>query len=156
VLRLNESVKSSRFTPSLFALGTFNLSKALQAEVGLRQNFSSDFGGSLNPSLGLNWTASKAVSLRGSWVSVRRLPGLDQQFAYDTVHNWFPNEDLKPESGSSWTAGIDFKPSPKFSGQVTYFGSALSDRIATQATRLNGRTVSQWQNIGRFGIGIAV
>jgi vitamin B12 transporter len=153
VARFNESVKSSRFTPSLFALGTFNLSNAFQAEVGLRQNFSSDFGGSLNPSLGLNWAANKAVSVRGSWVSVRRLPGLDQQFAYDTVHNWFPNEDLKPESGSSWTAGIDFKPSAKFSGQVTYFGSALSDRIATQATRLNGRTVSQWQNIGRVNTG---
>jgi vitamin B12 transporter len=149
VLRFNETVKSSRFTPALFALGTFKLSDTFQAELGLRQNFSNDFGNSLNPSLGLNWSPSKAIGLRGSWVSVKRLPGLDQQFAYDTVHGWFPNENLNAERGSSWTAGMDFKPGGAFSAQLTYFGSALNDRIATQPTLLNGRTVSQWQNIGK-------
>ncbi len=149
VLRFNETVKSSRFTPALFALGTFKLSDTFQAELGLRQNFSADFGNSLNPSLGLNWSPTPTIGLRGSWVSVKRLPGLDQQFAYDTVHGWFPNENLNAETGSSWTAGMDFKPGGPFSAQLTYFGSALRDRISTQPTRLNGRTVSQWQNIGK-------
>jgi vitamin B12 transporter len=149
VLRFNETVKSSRFTPALFALGTIKLGDNFQTEIGLRQNFSADFGSSLNPSLGLNWSPSSTIGLRGSWVSVKRLPGLDQQFAYDTVHGWFPNENLTAEKGSSWTAGFDFKPGEAFSAQLTYFGSALNDRIATQPTRLNGRTVSQWQNIGK-------
>ncbi|MBD2328053.1 TonB-dependent receptor [Alkalinema sp. FACHB-956] len=149
VNQFNEVVETSRFTPALFALGTLQLTPTLRTELGLRQNFSGDFGSSLNPSVGLNWLPNRTIGLRGSWVSVRRLPGLDQQFAYDTVHNWFPNENLQPESGSSWTAGIDFKPSPQWAGQVTYFGSALSDRIAIQATPRNGRTISQWQNIGK-------
>ncbi len=149
VRRFNETVETSRFTPALFALGTFKLVDQLQAEVGLRQNFSADFGNSLNPSLGLNWSPSSTIGLRGSWVSVKRLPGLDQQFAYDTVHNWFPNADLQAEKGSSWTAGIDFNPGKQFSGQLTYFGSTLRDRIAIQPSPLNGRTVSQWQNIGK-------
>lgn len=149
VRRFNEEIKTSRFTPALFALGTLKLTEAFQAELGLRQNFNGNFGSSLNPSLGLRWSANQAIGLRGSWNSVKRLPGLDQQFAYDTVHNWFPNENLKAEKGSSWTAGMDLNLGDRFSGQVTYFGSNLRDRIATQPSRLNGRTVSQWQNIGR-------
>jgi vitamin B12 transporter len=149
VSRFNETVKVSRFTPALFALGKFDLSDTVKAELGLRQNFSADFGNSLNPSLGLNWSPSSTIGLRGSWVSVKRLPGLDQQYAYDTVHNWFPNENLQAERGSSWTAGVDLNRGGAFSGQLTYFGNTLRDRIAIQPTLLNGRTVSQWQNIGK-------
>jgi vitamin B12 transporter len=149
VRAFNERVSPSRFTAALFGLSTFKLSDTLKAELGLRQNFSDEQGSSLNPSLGLNWSPTPTIGLRGSWVSVRRLPGLDQLFAYDTVHGWFPNPNLKPETGSSWTTGIDINPGGKFSGQVTYFGSTLNDRLSTQPTRLNGRTVSQWQNIGR-------
>ncbi len=146
----NGRIDQSRFLPSFFALGTIDLAPTLQAELGLRQNFSSDrLGSSLNPSLGLNWSATKTFNLRGSWVSVRRLPGLDQLYAYDTVHGWFPNANLNAESGSAWTVGVDFKPNDKFTGQLTYFGNSLSDRIATQASILNGRTVTQWQNIGQ-------
>jgi vitamin B12 transporter len=149
VRRFNEDIKASRFTPALFALGKFDLNDTLKAELGLRQNFSTDFGSSLNPSLGLNWSPTQTIGLRGSWVSVKRLPGLDQQFAYDTVHNWFPNENLNAERGSSWTAGVDLNRGGAFSGQLTYFGSTLRDRIAIQPSPLNGRTVSQWQNIGK-------
>ncbi len=146
----NGRIDQSRFLPSFFALGTIDLASNFQAELGLRQNFSSDrLGSSLNPSLGLNWAATKTVNLRGSWVSVRRLPGLDQLYAYDTVHGWFPNANLNAESGSAWTVGVDFKPNDKFTGQLTYFGNSLSDRIATQSSILNGRTVNQWQNIGQ-------
>jgi vitamin B12 transporter len=149
VRRFNEEIKASRFTPALFALGTLKLADTIQAELGLRQNFSRDFGSSLNPSFGLRWAPSKMIGLRSSWNSVKRLPGLDQQFAYDTVHNWFPNENLKAEKGSSWTAGMDLNFSDRFSAQLTYFGSNLRDRIAIQPSPFNGRTVSQWQNIGK-------
>ncbi len=146
----NGRIDQSRFLPSFFALGTIDLASNVQAELGLRQNISSDrLGSSLNPSLGLNWAATKTINLRGSWVSVRRLPGLDQLYAYDTVHGWFPNSNLNAESGSAWTVGIDFKPNDKFTGQLTYFGNSLSDRIATQASILNGKPVTQWQNIGQ-------
>ena len=144
----NGRINESRFLPSFFALGTIDLAKNFQVELGLRQNFSNSLGNSLNPSLGLNWAASKTINLRGSWVAVRRLPGLDQLYAYDTVHGWFPNANLKAESGSAWTVGVDFKPNEKFTGQLTYFGNSINDRIATQPTRRNGRTISQWQNIG--------
>ncbi len=149
VSALNEVERRNRFNTALFALNTVQLSNSLQAELGLRQNFNANFGSSLNPSLGLRWGANSSLALRGSWVSVRRLPGLDQLYVYDTVHNWLPNEDLKAERGSSWSGGMDVKFAPGLTGQFTYFGSSLRDRIATQPTRIGGRLLTQWQNIGR-------
>jgi vitamin B12 transporter len=143
---LNGKIDQSRFLPSLFALGTIDLGSNVQAELGLRQNFTDRAGSALNPSLGLNWSATKAFNLRGSWVSVRRLPGLDQLYAYDTVHRWLPNDQLKPEFGSSWTIGADLKFNDKFTGQLTYFGSSLNDRLGTQSTGIG--QPSKWQNIG--------
>lgn len=78
--------------------------------------------------------------MRGSWASVRRNPGLDQKYLYDTVHGWLPNQDLIPETGSNWTAGIDINLSQNLTGQFTYFGSSLDDRL--------GIVQGQWQNIG--------
>ncbi len=146
VSAFNGKIDQSRFLPSLFALGTIDLGSNIQAELGLRQNFTDRAGSALNPSLGLNWSATKAFNLRGSWVSVRRLPGLDQLYAYDTVHGWLPNDQLKPEFGSSWTIGADLKLNDKFTGQLTYFGSSLNDRIATQSLGIG--QPSKWQNIG--------
>ncbi|MFM6224039.1 MAG: TonB-dependent receptor domain-containing protein, partial [Dolichospermum sp.] len=58
------------------------------------------------------------------------------------VHNWNPNPDLKPETGSTWTAGVDIKFSEKLLGQFTYFGNSLDNRLG-----VNTQTRT-WQNIG--------
>ena len=137
---LNEEEERERFQTALFALNTWKITNNFQAELGLRQNFTSDFGSYLNPSVGLRWAISPGVALRGSWVSVQRDPGIDQLYVYDTVHNWLPNPDLEPEVGSSWTAGVDVKFAENLTGQFTYFGSSLTDRLGIQAGR--------WTNIG--------
>ncbi|HAJ59249.1 MAG TPA: TonB-dependent receptor [Cyanobacteria bacterium UBA8543] len=139
-IELNGTENKDRFHGALFALNTWKISKTFQADFGLRQNFTSEFGSYLNPSAGLRWAITPAVAMRGSWVSVQRNPGLDQLYVYDTVHNWLPNPDLTPEKGSSWTAGVDVKVSPRLTGQFTYFGNSLRDRLGIQA--------GKWANIG--------
>lgn len=139
-IALNENEARDRFHTALFALNTWKISDRFQADLGLRQNFNTEFGNYLNPSVGLRWAASPKIAVRGSWVSVQRNPGLDQLYIYDTVHNWLPNSDLDPETGSSWTAGVDVSFSRNLTGQVTYFGSSLNDRLGIQ----DGR----WANIG--------
>jgi vitamin B12 transporter len=136
----NGEVDKDRFQTALFALNTWQLSKTIQAEFGLRQNFTNDFGNYLNPSLGLQWLIAPGVSVRSSFVSVHRNPGLDQLYVYDTVHNWLSNPDLKPETGSSRTAGISVQFSSGLTGEFTYFGSRLKDRLSVQSGR--------WTNIG--------
>ncbi|NJR48716.1 MAG: TonB-dependent receptor [Leptolyngbyaceae cyanobacterium CSU_1_3] len=138
--RFNEAESRDQFHGALFALNTWQVTRGLQIEAGLRQNFNSQFGSYLNPSVGARWAASPAIAFRGSWVSVHRNPGLDQLYVFDTVHNWQPNPDLDPETGSSWTAGMDVQFARNFTGQFTYFGSRLNDRLGVQAGR--------WTNIG--------
>ncbi len=139
-IALNQTESRDRFNAALFALNTWKLTDTVQTEFGLRQNFNSEYGSDLNPSAGLRWAITPSIAVRGSWASVQRNPGLDQLYVYDTVHNWLPNPDLEPEKGSSWTAGIDVAFSPSLTGQFTYFGSSLRDRLGTQAGR--------WVNIG--------
>lgn len=138
--RLNETEDRDRFEVALFALNTLKLSDTFQVDLGLRQNFNSEFGSNLNPSVGTRWAITPSVALRGSWALVQRNPGLDQLYVFDTVHNWLPNSDLDPEKGSSWTAGVDVKFSRNLTGQFTYFGSRLDNRLGIQAGR--------WENIG--------
>jgi vitamin B12 transporter len=76
-------------------------------------------------------------------VSVRRNPGLDQLYLYDTVHNWLPNPDLEAERGSAWNAGIDVRLAPTVSAQLTYFGNRL-----WQSVKRSDWHCRRWENIG--------
>jgi vitamin B12 transporter len=121
----NEKEDRSVLNTALFAVNTWKISDTFQIDLGLRQSFDSQFGSYFNPSGGLRYTVN---------------PVLDQLYVFDTVHNWNPNPDLKPETGSTWTAGVDIKFSEKLLGQFTYFGNSLDNRL--------GIISGKWQNIG--------
>jgi outer membrane cobalamin receptor len=125
---------------ALFAVNTFNISNNFQIDLGLRQSFDGEFGNYLNPSAGLRYALTPTVAVRGSWAGGQRNPGLDQLYVYDTVHGWEANPDLKPETGSSWTAGLDVRLANNLIGQFTYFGSSLDNRLGIIAGR--------WENVG--------
>jgi vitamin B12 transporter len=139
-ISLNQEENRNLTNTALFAVNTWDISKQLQIDLGLRQSFDSKFSSYLNPSVGLRYGVTPKIAFRGSWTGGQRNPGLDQLYTYDTVHGWLPNPDLEPETGSSWTAGIDFNLSKNFTGQVTYFGSSLDNRL--------GIVSGKWQNIG--------
>jgi len=139
-IRFNEVENRDRTNVALFALNTFKILNNVQFELGLRQNFNTEYGNSADPSAGLRWDLTPNLAIRGSWVAVRRIPGLDQLYLFDTVHNWLPNPNLKPEIGSAWTAGIDFRLNSDVTAQLTYFGNSLENRISVVAGR--------WENIG--------
>lgn len=136
----NETEDRNVFNTALFAVNTWRFSQNFQVDLGLRQNFDGQFGNYLNPSVGFRYAVTPTVAFRGSWAGSQRNPGLDQLYVYDTVHGWEPNPDLNPETGSAWTAGFDVKLSDNLSGQITYFGSSLDNRLGI----VNGR----WENIG--------
>ncbi|MEA5583088.1 TonB-dependent receptor [Nodularia harveyana UHCC-0300] len=139
-ISLNETENRNVLNTALFAVNTLNISNNFQVDLGLRQSFDGEFGNYLNPSAGLRYALSPTVAMRGSWAGGQRNPGLDQLYVYDTVHGWEPNSDLTPETGSSWTAGVDVKLANNLIGQFTYFGSSLDNRLGIIAGR--------WENIG--------
>ncbi|WP_109008435.1 TonB-dependent receptor plug domain-containing protein [Nostoc commune] len=136
----NEKEDRSLFNTALFAVNTWNISDNFLIDLGLRQTFDSQFGNYLNPSVGLRYAVTPIVAVRGSWAGAQRNPGLDQLYVYDTVHGWRPNPDLSPETGSTWSAGVDVNFSQNLIGQFTYFGSSIGDRLGVIAGR--------WENIG--------
>ncbi|WP_026734936.1 TonB-dependent receptor plug domain-containing protein [Fischerella sp. PCC 9605] len=139
-IALNEIENNSLLNTALFVVNTWNITNNLELDLGLRQNFDSQFGNYLNPSVGLRYAVTPNLAVRGSWAGGQRNPGLDQLYLYDTVHGWLPNPDLEPETGSSWTAGIDVNFSDNLTGQFTYFGSSLDNRL--------GIIQGKWENIG--------
>jgi vitamin B12 transporter len=140
--RVNTGVVSrDRSQVALFALNTLQLDNNFQLELGLRQNFTNDFGSYLNPTVGTRWNITPEIVFRNSFAVLQRNPGLDQLFVPDSIHNWLPNPNLIPEKGVAYTAGFDFNLSNSFTAQLTYFGSSLSDRLGIIAGR--------WQNVGQ-------
>ncbi len=142
----NDVENRNVFNTALFAVDTWKINDKIALDLGFRQNFNSQFGNYLNPSLGSRWDISPNIALRASVTGAQRNPGLDQLYLYDTVHGWFPNPNLKPETGTNWTAGLDLAFSPTATGTITYFGSSLNNRLATQAV---SPTITQWANIGQ-------
>jgi vitamin B12 transporter len=136
----NETENRSVLNTALFAVNSWNITNNFQLDLGLRQNFDGQFGNYLNPSAGLRYALTPTIAMRGSWAGGQRNPGLDQLYVYDTVHGWEPNPDLEPETGSTWTAGLDIKFSENLTGQFTYFGSSIDNRLGVIAGR--------WANIG--------
>jgi outer membrane cobalamin receptor len=145
-IAFNDVENRNVFNTALFAVDTWKISDRVAVDLGFRQNFNSQFGNYLNPSLGSCWEIAPNLALRASVAGAQRNPGLDQLYLYDTVHGWSPNPNLKPETGATWTAGFDLAFSPTSTGTITYFGSNLNDRLATQAV---SSTVTQWANIGQ-------
>lgn len=141
LVKFNGIVDRDRFSVALFALNTLQLDPNFQLELGLRQNFTSEFGSYLNPTVGTSWKITPDLTFRNSFAVLQRNPGLDQLYVFDTVHNWLPNPNLVPEKGVAYTAGLDWRVSDQFLAQLTYFGSNLSDRLGIIAGR--------WENVGQ-------
>jgi vitamin B12 transporter len=145
-IAFNDIENRNVFNTALFAVDTWKITDRVALDLGFRQNFNSQFGNYLNPSLGSRWEITPQVALRASIAGAQRNPGLDQLYLFNTVHGWLPNPNLKPERGTTWTAGVDLALSPTSTGTITYFGSNLTDRIAIQSI---GPTATQWSNIGQ-------
>jgi vitamin B12 transporter len=137
----NGVVSRDRLLVALFALNTLQLDDNFQLELGLRQNFTNDFGSYLNPTVGTRWNITPDLIFRNSFAVLQRNPGLDQLYVPDSIHRWLPNPNLVPEKGVAYTAGFDFNLSKSFVAQLTYFGSSLSDRLGIIAGR--------WENVGQ-------
>lgn len=115
----------------------------------------SDFGGTFNPTVRLQWIPTEFLKLRASWGRSFRAPKLDD--LYDTSENIAgsvvlpdprsatgrslvlveqgSNPALKQETAKTWTAGIDLAPTflPGSSFSLTYYSIDYQNRIAIPA-----------------------
>ncbi len=125
----------------------------LDLSIAGRYEEYSDFGDTFNPKVGLNWRPSSSISLRGSWGTSFRAPGLAENDprsgGYGLYGDTLPcahrapaatcfgigiaggNPDVKAEEATTWSAGIEITPNalPDLRASLTYFDIDYENQI---------------------------
>lgn len=121
----------------------------------------SDFGSKTNPKVGLAWLPLPSITLRGTYGTSFKAPRINDLYTLstglavpvptvlggpDSNGDGFTrllvvgggNAQLKPETGETWTAGLEWSPAtvPGLRAQASYWDVHFEDRIARLATLL--------------------
>lgn len=158
--RSTASVFAELFVPLVSEDMNVPLMRSLDIDAAVRYDNYSDFGGTTNPKIGATWTVNNAISIRGSWGTSFRAPALtdtnpqnyssaliglplannsgrtDIGFLYPGNSSAYvilgANPDLQPETATTWSAGVDFKPVSGLKLSATYYNTRYSNQIVGQ------------------------
>ncbi|MCW2406515.1 iron complex outermembrane receptor protein [Sphingobium sp. B1D7B] len=126
----------------------------LELNAAVRHDKYSDVGSTTNPKFGLNWQPVRGVKLRGSYGTSFRAPTIPE--IYGNSNNIFgqsyqnpaggaplqgyalsgPNLDLKPETATTWSVGLDFEPTSNLSLGVTYWDVKYENQVLANLSNL--------------------
>ena len=142
----------------------------LDLDIAGRYEHYSDFGGTSHPKIGLNWTPADGWMVHASYGTSFRAPLLSelvgplrgvfvQTYSDPLAANGTSvgytlgggNQSLKPETATTFSAGVDFSPTPQSKISLTYYnidyknqiGSYLSDLTILQQTNQLGGLVTR-------------
>ncbi len=118
----------------------------LEVSLAGRVEHYDDVGTTADPKIGVIWEPVKDLRLRATYGTSFRAPALSEVFGAQTSNATFlargaerilvlslngGNPDLKPETATSWTAGIDFTPAalPGLSISATWFNTRFDQQI---------------------------
>ncbi|MCE3288248.1 MAG: TonB-dependent receptor [Caulobacter sp.] len=154
------SVYGELFIPIVGEANAVPMIQSLSLSISGRYDDYSDFGSTSNPKIGLNWAPVDGVTVRASYGTSFRAPGLRQvgatvgayylsaaqatTFANDptrgaaqvnTVYLLGGNKDLQPEEATTWSAGIEVNPValPDLRASLTYYNIEYTEVIGTPA-----------------------
>lgn len=154
------SVYGELFIPIVGDANAVPMVRSLSLSLSGRYDDYSDFGSTSNPKVGLNWEPAEGVTVRASYGTSFRAPGLRQvgatvgsyylsaaqatTFANDptrggaqvnTVYLLGGNRDLQPEEATTWSAGIAVNPValPDLRASLTYYNIEYTEVIGTPA-----------------------
>lgn len=157
------SVYGELFVP-LFGAGNERPGlRRLSLSMSFRYDDYSDFGSTSNPKFGVDWQPVEGLTLRGSYGTSFRAPGLRQVGAtvgayylsaanaavyandptrgltqVNTVYLLGGNKNLQPEEATTWSFGAEFNPAflPSLRASVTYYNIEYTDVIGTPSAAL--------------------
>lgn len=139
---------------ALFAENELRIMETLRLTLGARYDDHSTFGGKLSPRGYLVWNATPSLTLKGGVSRGFKTPRLDQiaegitGFGGQGTIPLLGSPGLKPETSTTYEAGVYFDNGGFFSGNVTVFNNAFKDKIAAGPGIPNCRFVG---NPGRPG-----
>ncbi len=150
---LGRQVKAAFAELALPIVGPSNSSsgmRALNLSLAGRYEDYSDFGTTLNGKLGVTWAPTQSVALRATWGNSFKAPRLNQLLTtYPEAFDFFlplpsqtgsvnslvrfgNNADLKEETATTWTFGIEMSPAalPALSTSLTFWEVNYKDRVS--------------------------
>lgn len=159
---LDRNIKSAYgelFVPIFGADNQAPLMRSLALSLSGRYDDYSDFGSTFNPKIGLDWDPVGGLTLRGTYGTSFRAPGLRDVGAtvgayyfnaaaiagstfrdptrgaaqVDTIFLLGGNRGLQPEKARTWSVGADLNPAvlPGFRAGVTFYDIHYTDVIGT-------------------------
>ena len=158
-----KSVFAEVFVPLVGPGNAGPLMQSLDLSVSGRYDDYSDFGATTNPKVGINWSPTDGLLVRGSYGTSFRAPGTRQLgatvgayyldaansavFANDptrgaaqvnTVYLLGGNRGLQPEEATTYSFGVDYNPAflPDLRTSLTYYDLEYSGVIGTPSAAL--------------------
>ncbi|WP_157073760.1 TonB-dependent receptor domain-containing protein [Sphingomonas soli] len=122
---------------ALFAESQIKLAKQFSVTLGGRYDDHDTFGGKFSPRAYAVWNASDALTIKGGVSRGFKTPRLDQiapgitGFTAQGTRPSIGTPGLKPETSTSYEAGVYFDDGGLLSGNVTVFHNEFKDKIAT-------------------------
>ncbi|WCM26977.1 TonB-dependent receptor [Sphingomonas sp. QA11] len=122
---------------ALFAENELRIMETLRLTLGARYDDHSTFGGKLSPRGYLVWNATPSLTLKGGVSRGFKTPRLDQiaegitGFGGQGTIPLLGSPGLKPETSTTYEAGVYFDNGGFFSGNVTVFNNEFKDKIAS-------------------------
>ena len=151
------AVEAARTQWALFAETNLPLTDTFDVRLAARYDHYDDFGGDVNPSIGLRWRASDSVLLRGGWNTSFRAPSLAQvgagtslssgalpcsvgsefytsfcgRFAGDDgyLSEIYGNPDLDAETSTAWYLGSVFNLGDRTTLTLDYWNFDQRDLV---------------------------
>ena len=158
------AVEAARTQWALFAETNLPLTDTFDVRLAARYDHYDDFGGDVNPSIGLRWRATDSVLLRGGWNTSFRAPSLAQVgagtslssgalpcsvgsefytsfcggFAGDDAYlsEIYGNPDLDAETSTAWYLGTVFNLGDRTTLTLDYWKFDQRDLVDIDALEL--------------------
>ena len=151
---VSNATKDSRDVYAVFAEARVPILKTLEAELAVRSDKYSGIERSTTPKVGLKWTATPDLVLRGTYAQGFSAPtfqsrsdnqnryfttivdpvycktGDEPECAWPTAGVSGGNKALKPEKSSSFTTGIVFAPSSSYSAAIDYYSIERTNEVS--------------------------
>lgn len=120
------------------------LSKGWTITAGVRDDYYSNFGNTINPRLALVWHENPELSVKLLYGRAFRAPAVQELYTQNNPAA-LGNSDLKPEVMEMYEFGVDFVPFSNLHGSVNLYHYQASELISTAPAAVG----MQFANVGK-------
>lgn len=142
IFSLDHNAKT--FQWALFAQDDYSITDELSLNVGVRYDYYSIFGSTVNPRAGLIYTPWQSTVFKLLYGEAFRAP--NQSELNNVAGSIAPNTNLKPEKLRTFEFIIEHYFDQQLRGELNVFHTKLSDNIRSEKAQTGIK--SQYQNIG--------